>query len=616
MRTAGVANFFLIDQSLCRPGGHHTDYARWIADAADRAGYLVTLGANRRLKRDFALESPCEIRACFRNTIYQPYSFLAGLRHLTRSRFHPDLDAPVSQSGGPRNRGRILRRDLGRDRRVQQFASDCRQFFQNSVMGPGDQALFAAVSEIELLGLARFLAGQRRTLPVEWHLQFHFNLFHGRPPEYAGQQETLHRVKRCFAEARKLAPHHRLHFYTTSQTLADQFNLLQMGTFRELPYPIAPDFYPAAEPATSDGATEAQRRQHAIQGSTPPVSFPIRLTSPGELRREKGTADYVQPLVRRLGPTLLADGRLELVFQKPRPRWNRRDKLPLSSFSDSELKGIRLEPHPLPDTAYRNLIRNTDAGLLFYDSRVYFSRRAGVLGELLSSGKPVIVPAGSWLADQIQPLIETHARNTLAEGNRLRTLSLPELQWTSHNAPLPGQVLSCDHGPHSFQATFDTATGETYCAIEFEWHYPGEHGTYCRIDCLSASSAHPTHSQTVGRPRAGRCTCILFPLPAEPNPITLQFRNAFHRSNLQLKDLRVHLLSGATPRVPVGAVGVIASDQECLAPAVDELVTHFSHYRDSANRFAHQWFAAHRPERAIEVLQAVAARSYPVAQTA
>ena len=53
--------------------------------------------------------------------------------------------------------------------------------------------------------------------------------------------------------------------------------------------------------------------------------------------------------------------------------------------------------HPLPDQQYVELIKTSDCGLLFYDSRAYFSRRAGVLGELLSCGKPVIVPAGSWL---------------------------------------------------------------------------------------------------------------------------------------------------------------------------------------------------------------------------
>ena len=85
-----MANFFLIDHSLRKPGGHHFDYATCVARAANELGFLTTIGTNRLLKRTSpndpqSIDRLGNVRRVFRETTYQPASYLAGLQHLTRS---------------------------------------------------------------------------------------------------------------------------------------------------------------------------------------------------------------------------------------------------------------------------------------------------------------------------------------------------------------------------------------------------------------------------------------------------------------------------------------------------------------------------------------------------
>jgi hypothetical protein len=53
---------------------------------------------------------------------------------------------------------------------------------------------------------------------------------------------------------------------------------------------------------------------------------------------------------------------------------------------------------------------------------------------------------------------------------------------------------------------------------------------------------------------------------------------------------------------PVGAVGIIATDESNLAVAVREIVNHFDHYRDSAIQFSKYWRARHEPQATLDFL--------------
>ena len=99
---------FIIDQSLCSPGGHHFDYVNCVARAAQEDQLETFVATNRRFnvarcapksrsqsasqyeltvgeRQDGVLCENAKVIPSFRNTTYQKVSWLAGLRHLKRA---------------------------------------------------------------------------------------------------------------------------------------------------------------------------------------------------------------------------------------------------------------------------------------------------------------------------------------------------------------------------------------------------------------------------------------------------------------------------------------------------------------------------------------------------
>ena len=46
------------------------------------------------------------------------------------------------------------------------------------------------IGKVDLLGLVEFLSRWKGSHVADWHLQFHYNIFEGRTPEYDGQQQV------------------------------------------------------------------------------------------------------------------------------------------------------------------------------------------------------------------------------------------------------------------------------------------------------------------------------------------------------------------------------------------------------------------------------------------
>lgn len=664
-----VANFFLIDHSLRKPGGHHFDYTTCVARAANELGFLTTIGTNRLLKRT-SLNDPQSIdrlgtvRRIFRETTYQPDSFLAGLQHLTRSDSFDLLNQ--REPNLCKRYWNSLKRFMHRRRRegfVRRFAVDCERFFRPLLQMPGDHAFLTTISELELMGLAVYLSNHPKTLQTHWHLQFHFNLFDGRTPEYDGQEHILRAIRSCCLAALSRISSHLTHFYTTSDTLVDQYNRLGLGEFELLPYPVSQEFSPATRSPTvkfreHDLANVIQESENSggrgfevkYEGgfgargsaSNPNASTsnpigdlseetqtvfrkPLRITCPGEVRREKGQVEYLQPLVDEIWPTHLSTGNVQIVVQRPPKKWHaKKDKIALKLPNLTERNFLSTQSpieyfsHPLDHDDYVELINSTDCGLLFYDSRVYFSRRAGVLGELLACGKPVVVPAGSWLAEQIAEPIFRHVDDIVEHSRLWRSIDSQDFAWDSRNVPMPGGVLSFDQGIHPFDFSVERENNENAMVLEFDWHWPKESGVYCQIEMTQKDASGEviaTTRRVLGYRRSTQKVNSLFQLDIETCVVEFSLTNAFHNSTASIKQVKLRTLElsfeSESGELPIGRVGVIAADQDDLPNCVDEIVKHYDHYRESALAFSERWYDQHDPRRTVNHLLSVGQSATP-----
>jgi hypothetical protein len=593
-----TSRLFIIDQSLDQPGGHHFEYTRLLARAAQAAGIVPVIATHKRLDKESLrqLERYGDVRPVYRNTVYITCSYLAGLAELNRK---AGVEFPSDDLRGWRNwlaRRRLSAFESRRKKHIGQFAEDCQSLFAESIFEESDQVFFTTVSEVDMLGLAAFLANNPRTLLPSWHCQFHFSIFSGRPGEFEQQSQREAMVHHSLRAALARIPYHDLRFYTTSRELQDQYRRFPHVTFDELPYPIEPALFENQRPS-------------------PPAERPLRLTVAGGVRREKAQKFYLGGLIRSLWATHLESDAVELHIQSSdrsvfsrKAVFGKSSECPAPASDEAYASRVHFHQHPLPDSEYFELVGNSDIGMLFYDSRKYYSRRAGILSEFLASGKPVIVPAGCWLARQIREPAFRHIESVLNQASRTEVLGIRDTDWEPDNAPLGSNVICFDRlqNPWRCRATPQQCGNPDGMIVRFRWQWPRDREEFALINArfFDKNGDVLCENREICGARDDKEACLVFfRCPKGTAVAEVAFRTAYTDASISLTGLQFHFLgfeNGSS--IPLSQVGLIVADPCDLPSAVEEIVTHYRHYLETAVRFGREWALGHDPECTLNAL--------------
>lgn len=595
-----MAQFFLIDPSWRCTGDHHAEFGSALVHAANSRQIRTRVAVHRDFLMGEKSLTPAVVVPLFRETSYQAASVLAGLQAIKRGGWARP-QPPHSGWNWRSIKSRL--QNWGAERRhlayARRYAESLAEFFSGQSFDDATTVLFATASDLDFAGIGAYLRATPNTIQAHWHFLFHFNLFQGRTPEYEQQQWRLRGLRDRFLSALQGLPYHQLHFHTTTEHLADQYNRLQIAKFSVLPYPV---IAPEQELDPSEG--------------------PLRLSCIGAVRREKQQATYLQKVINQIWDTHLAPGRVKLQVQTLVRRSWRRPKIPVSipgaasgnhkSPQPIPPSTIEFLPHPLPRNEYDQLLRNTDCGLLLYDAETYFSRRAGILDELLTLGRPVVVSAGSWLADELSPDLFDYVQQIVDGPAAAREWNAGNLVFSSDNLPSEGGVLTLDHGDHPLELHFEIEPRVTAIALQFQWRSPINAGTYIRIEIARNASAEFSGRESlasfgschiVGHAPKGVLPGVILRIPTtEPHHrrCTVRLTNAFHDATICIQNLKLTPLDGFVG--PIGSVGVTVADRMHLGDAIDEIVRHYSHYRHSAEHAATRRRSEHDPQRVLSWL--------------
>lgn len=549
-----MRRFLLVDHSLRRLGGHHYPYACSVLEAAERAGFQPVLATHRDFRERGAVPAHWRLHPLFRRESYSRYTL--------------DIQA-LGGDGTGRRGGRWWSRigeafaRRARARHAATFAADCARLFDAEPVGDGDVVLFATTSELDLAGLCDWLAtrpppaGPQPGGGAAWHAQFHFGLYGGRDPGYARQLAGTARLRAVFERALAQARGHRLHFHCTTPQLAAQYDTLGVARFGVLPYPVHGRFSP--------------RELHS-----PPV--PVRVACLGHSRREKGYAQ-LPALLRALWTGWLAPGRARLVLQTHRGKQRRAfDALLARLGQDTPATPgalpIEYAGFPLPLDEYVQLLRGSDLGLLLYDATRYYARCSGVLLEMLCAGVPVLVPAGSWLAEQVEPANQ---------------------RWLDECSATLGPLQ-----PASEQLDLVVPRGARSLLLSFAWESPAAPGRYLRVRVAGDEGVFPT--RIVGARPDGRPVRIAIAVPADTARLKLELDAAWESA--ATPPARLLGWQSSTGRLPAGRIGLTLAAEGGLAPAVEELLAHHAHFQAGARELAAQFGQRHSATRVVEALLA------------
>ncbi len=559
--------FVLIDHSLRNLGGHHYPYAYSVLQAAQRAGWQPVLVTHRKFRERQALPADWQVMASFDHPSYS--------RHT--------LDTQAQSAGRPRRlvpgwwlKLAALWGECARTRLIAAFAANCGDMIQRAGLSAGDLIFFATTSELDLAGLSSFLTSSRVGLDLSWHLQFHFGVFWGREPDYAAQGAAAGRMRTALSVALQPLAAWNLQCYCTTEQLSAQYRRLGVASFTTLPYPVHELF----------GAPRTDPRP----------SKPARIACLGHSRREKGY-QLLTPLLHELWSDWFASGRAQLVLQTHHRGQRRALEKAAARFGTQGGHApapLAFAGFPLALEQYAKLLRSADLGLLLYDGARYYARCSGVLLEMLGAGVPVLVPAGSWLAEQIAEQTQLHLERVAATAAATAALNSVS-------------AAGCSNVPISIACASTAAS--TALLVEFTWRSPLTPGTYLRFELEQSAAAGATAdgapirtTAIVGARERGGSVRILFKLRAGLSSMRLLCSNAWHDGPVTISDLRCLPITGSVP--PLGAIGLAFPDLSCVGELLRDLLEHLPHYQRNAGVYARECAHRHAAGQIVQQLDA------------
>ena len=173
----------------------------------------------------------------------------------------------------------------------------------------------------------------------------------------------------------------KIRFYTDTKDLVNRHNLLSPVQFCQIPIPF--------------------RQEKLTFPVLPLINSTIHIVYLGDARSEKGY-QYLPNLIATLWTDYIQPTKVKFTIQsnynvQGREAQILEAKLILSQYPDSK---VRLIDQPMSPNDYYQLLNSADIIVLPYNPQNY-QRTSGVLTEALAAGKPVVVPEGSWLAQQV-----------------------------------------------------------------------------------------------------------------------------------------------------------------------------------------------------------------------
>lgn len=538
----------LIDHSLQDLRGHHFPYAASVVQAATAAQLEVVLATHRDFSAPRELADRVAVHALFPAPSYSTHTL--------------DTQSPRRSANSLGRAGlltwlRSLRASRARALLRASFAQAVAQLFARVPLADGDIVFFTTASELDLAGLADYVAATALPARVQWHLQFHFGVFHGREPQYPSQSSTADAMRTSLSSSLERLTGKALHFWCTTDNLTAQYNSLGVATFATLPYPV-----------------------HALFSEPQPLRpspHPARIACLGHSRREKGQG-ALPTLLELLWRDYLRTGRAQLVVQGARA--DLKHQLERTVDRLGRAQGVlEFAPGALDLPRYAELVRASDVGLLLYDAERYYDRCSGILLEMLSTGVPVIVPAASWLAQQIHDVNQRY----LGDLQRARPVS-------------PGLPLRVDDGravsalrlqrdPVITHTTLD-APGRTLL-LSARCLAPARAGNYLRVvlrqEGMPAIGNEAAAVQIVPARDGEELLYLAFSLHPQARTLELHWSNAFGGEELVFADLQTQM---RTEALPLGAVGHAVADTRAAATAIRDILDHLEHYKRQSAQFA------------------------------
>ena len=357
-------NVLIVDSGLKNLGGHNFSYTRAVQSALARKGFAVTVFANRNLSGELV-----------KNTGYHPvfsfgaYDYPPGVGKLR------DLQYLYAQS--------VI------------YSHELEQAFKHLVKDEPALIFCHTVNDFELIGWKRFLSRHhlsgKLVVLMRYTPRFH---------SCSWLKTKLHpywRIRPHYLNSLHSRMKGKFVLVTDSEPLTEDYATIFPHQMITLPIPINEYILSAEEQDFAAAGVCARYGLGQVDR--------IRLGYVGDARDAKGF-----PLLPGLVRRILSDTNLnvEFVIQCPGAASGvENGQLPegveeLLALAKQAENRITLIQEKLSESDYAELIRALDIVLVPYRLTGYVEPTSGIFAEAVALAKPVVVPAGTWMARELQ----------------------------------------------------------------------------------------------------------------------------------------------------------------------------------------------------------------------
>jgi hypothetical protein len=263
------------------------------------------------------------------------------------------------------------------------FKQDVERLLCLTGCGPGDHVFLPTAHGREMCAILRLLAAMPAGSRPTFHLEFRHAL------DMAGAQglpETEHpycTVHRAFFDyARMFPPGGRVHLYTDTEELSEEYERFSGLGFGVLPIPFRTRFL----------------------GASPRQDDSLCVAYFGDVREEKGfhwLPELIEALLNEEGGSAGVRFLIQASLREPENEPRCKVALDrLKGYSEDVVRLVGLDGSLSPEIYYR-LVSEADLLLCPYRPETYRSRSSGTLAEAIAAGIPTVVPRGTWLSRQV-----------------------------------------------------------------------------------------------------------------------------------------------------------------------------------------------------------------------
>lgn len=459
-------------------------------------------------------------------------------------------------------------------RALKSFRKDTERLLREANAQPGDIVFVPTLSAIELMGLAAMLQG--KPAAASWHLLFRRDIFRGRESDYGGQGWRVGGLRNSLQVSMAKLRGHDIRFYTDTDELTRQYNMLGAVNFITAPIPHTHTPVPPGAPKKT-----------------------LRLIYVGDARGEKGY-HWIPRLVNDLWDDYVATGRISFHLQS---NFNIPQGEPEAVIAKEQLLqlaarkpgAIELIDRPMTSEQYKAFLLSGDINLLMYEATNYYARSSGILVESLSAGVPVLVPEGSWLARQFRTAVHEHWKSLPASIRCLQHYALTDLRWQMQGSvraltPLNGELTLSGAG--KLFTWLRPPAGTERLLLRFR--LPAARECTLSVDQLDARGLSLGTTRQLLEAGENGETMALLPLLPKAARLWIGLHGA-----PSVAAITIDALAGDCPQ---SAVGVAYQEPSQISSLVRELIERHEHYAATARTFSEAWVTYHNADRLVAEL--------------